>query len=60
MIMQFIINKTILLTSSDNGVVVTTFTSFGGMIFITGLAALGLTMVFRYGVELQRQADETL
>lgn len=59
MLMQFIINKTILLTSSEN-VVATTFTSFGGMIFVTGLAALGLTMVFRYGVELQRQADETL
>lgn len=59
MLMQFIINKTILLTRSEN-VVATTFTSFGGMIFVTGLAALGLTMVFRYGVELQRQADETL
>lgn len=59
MLMQFIINKTILLTSSDN-VVTTTFTSFGGMIFVTGLAALGLTMVFGYGIELQRQSDETL
>lgn len=59
MLMQFIINKTIWITNSGK-VVTTTFTSFGGMIFVTGLAALGLTMVFRYGVELQRQSDETL
>ena len=59
MLMQFITNKIILLTSSDH-IAATTFTSFGGMIFVTGLAVLGLTMVFRYGVELQRQSDETL
>lgn len=59
MLMQFIINKAILLTNSGN-VAAISFASFGGMIFVTGLAALGLTMVFRYGVELQKQSDETL
>ncbi len=58
-LMQFIINKVVLLSASENSIS-TSITSLGGMVFITGLAVLGLTMVFRYGVELQQQADETL
>ncbi len=44
----------------SEGVLIRTYISLGGMVFVCGLAVLGLTMVFRYGIELQRQADETL
>ena len=34
--------------------------SFGGLFFIAGIAVICVSMIFRYGVELQIQADETL
>ena len=34
--------------------------SFGGLFIVAGIAVLCVAMVFRYGVELQTQADETL
>lgn len=37
-----------------------TRSSLGGLLVIVGLAVLCISMVFRYGVELQVQADETL
>lgn len=39
---------------------VSTVSSFGGLFFIAGIAVLCVSMIFRYGVELQTQADETL
>jgi hypothetical protein len=35
-------------------------TSFGGIIFVLGLAVFCLALVFEYGIELQKQSDETL
>lgn len=34
--------------------------SMGGLFFIVGVMLLGVSMIFRYGIELQRQSDETL
>ena len=34
--------------------------SYGGLFIVCGLGVLAVSMVFRYGVELQRQSDETL
>jgi hypothetical protein len=36
------------------------FTSFGGIILAMGLVVFCLALVFEYGVELQKQSDETL
>lgn len=35
-------------------------TSFGGIIFVLGLVVFCLALVFEYGMELQKQSDETL
>lgn len=35
-------------------------TSFGGIIFVLGLVVFCLALVFEYGIELQKQSDETI
>ena len=36
------------------------YNSTAGMVLIVGLAVLGISLVFQYGVELQKLSDETL
>lgn len=44
----------------EGGKVVYYFNSTAGMVMIVGLAVLGISLVFQYGVELQQLCDETL
>ncbi|MEG0774115.1 DUF2975 domain-containing protein [Clostridium sp.] len=44
----------------ENGQKITTFISFGGVIFSLGLVVFCLALIFDYGIELQKQSDETL
>lgn len=44
----------------ENGQRVTSFISFGGVFFALGLVVFCLALVFEYGIELQKQSDETL
>ncbi len=46
--------------SMESGESVTVVSSMGGLLFVVGLMLLGVASMFRYGIELQRQSDETL
>lgn len=39
---------------------ITTVVSFGGVIFALGLVVFCIALIFEYGIELQKQSDETL
>ncbi|MGV8984263.1 DUF2975 domain-containing protein [Clostridium sp.] len=43
-----------------NGEKISVFTTLGGMIFTVGLVVFCVSLIFEYGIELQKQADETL
>jgi hypothetical protein len=43
-----------------NGQRISFFTTLGGMIFTVGLVVFCLALIFEYGIELQKQSDETL
>ena len=46
--------------SLAEGESVSVVSSMGGLLFVVGLMLLGVASMFRYGIELQRQSDETL
>ena len=46
--------------SMAEGESVSVVSSMGGLFFVVGLMLLGVASMFRYGIELQRQSDETL
>ena len=56
---QMIVNRFFPITFS-NGFRMTTTSSYGGVFLICGFVILTVSMVFRYGMELQQQSDETL
>lgn len=58
LLFQFIENN--FMVSVVNGSAIKNLTSFGGMIFVIGWAVICLSAIFKYGVELQKQSDETL
>lgn len=43
-----------------NGQRISFFTTLGGMIFSVGLLVFCLALIFEYGIELQKESDETL
>ena len=44
----------------DNSIKITSFTTLGGILLITGIGVFCIALVFEYGVILQTQSDETL
>ncbi|WP_017414018.1 DUF2975 domain-containing protein [Clostridium tunisiense] len=44
----------------EGGTRVTSFISFGGVFFAVGLVVFCIALIFEYGIELQKQSDETL
>ena len=50
----------LLYRSMAEGESVSVVSSMGGLFFVVGLMLLGVASMFRYGIELQRQSDETL
>lgn len=55
---QLIVNHYFIRVS--DGIAISSMYSFGGLIFLVGLAVFGISLMFQYGTELQRQSDETL
>ncbi|ADL50752.1 DUF2975 domain-containing protein [Clostridium cellulovorans] len=44
----------------ENGQRIAAFSFFGGVFFVLGLVVFCIALTFEYGIELQKQSDETL